>query len=321
MISLTHNGQDFGHRMNTRAGQVAPSFMWSKFDQILNDEIQPLWVAILMWKDVQIRLTVIRPTFPVSVFEAPGSLGCEKPAQLMRRSDPTSGWEYAEVDSRAVAIKRLNGYDSQKVSAPFLDQSNLNLAYTYSEQPMIYESQASVAARCLASAALLRPMPFEPAYEFDGIKVEVEYPEFFRINLPDTRSALVAPGETTPRRITINGIEVEGDQLRYIQVTKDRNEISGLGITHVAGIVSFSGPATFSLKRAADGAIHVATNVGISLTDNWSRGQDHKVEAQTLDHCWVDVTALCQKGSIPLEVVQEWSDRNQRTLVDFRINV
>ena len=74
-----------------------------------------------------------------------------------------AGWEYAEVDGRAVAIQRLVGYDCQKASAPFLDQSNINLAYTYSEQPMLYESQASVAARCLAAATLVRPAPFDPA--------------------------------------------------------------------------------------------------------------------------------------------------------------
>lgn len=320
MISLTHNGQEFGHRLNTRAGEVAPGFIWSKFDQILDDEIQPLWVAILMWKDVQIRLTVIRPTFPVSTFEAPGSLSCERSAQLVRRSDPIDGWEYAEVDGRAIAIQRLVGYDSQKVSAPFLDQSNINLAYTYAEQPMIYESHASVAARCLASAALVRPVPFEPASEFYGINVEVEYPEIFHINLPDGRTALVAAGESTPRHVTINGIDFDGKQLRYIQVTKDLNEICGLGIKHIAGIASFSGPATFRIKRAVDNAIHVTTNTGISFTDSWLRGQGHKIEANTLDHCWVDVTALCQNGSIPLEVVQEWSDHNQRTLVDFRMS-
>lgn len=320
MISLTHNGQEFGHRLNARMGDVAPGFMWSRFDELLQDELQPLWVAILLWRDVQIRLTVIRPTVPVSAFEAPGALGCEQPVKLMRRSNPAAGWEYAEVDGRAIAIQRLIGYDSQKVSAPFWDQSNINLAYTYSEQPLIYESEASVAARCLASAALVRPRPFEPAHEFDGIKVVAEYPEIFYINLPDGSSALVAPGETTPKRATVNKIEVEGTRLRYIQATKDSNEICGLGITHIAGIASFSGPATFRLTRGSNGAIRVTTNTGVSLADQWLHGQAHCVETLTLENQWVDVTTHCQNGSIPLQLVQQWSDRNQRTLVDFRVS-
>ena len=320
IISLTHDGQAFGHRTHTRAGDVAPGFMWSKFDQVVHDELQPLWVAILLWKDVQIRLTVIRPTLPVMAFEAPGSLGCEKPSSLIRRSDPLAGWEYAELDGRAIAIQRLIGYDSQHASTPFLDQSNINVAYTYSEQPVVYESAASVAARCLAAVSLVRPLPFDPTVEFRGIKVETESPEIFRVSLPDGRSTFVAPGETTPNRIRLNGIELEGTRMRYAQMTTDLNEVSGLGITHIAEVASFSSPATFRIKRALNGTVLVTTNTGISLTDQWLRGQVHCIEAQTLDHQWLDVTALCQNGSVPLQVVQEWSDRNQRTLVDFRIN-
>ena len=72
MISLTRDGKTFGHRTHTRSGGVAPGFMWCKFDQVLDDEPQPLWIAVLLWGDVQIRLTVIRPTFHVMAFEAPG---------------------------------------------------------------------------------------------------------------------------------------------------------------------------------------------------------------------------------------------------------
>jgi hypothetical protein len=320
MISLTHDGQAFGHRLHTRNGEVAPGFMWCKFEQLIDDELQPLWVAIIMWKDVQIRLAIIHPTFPVMAFEAPGVLGCEKPINIIRRSDSSAGWEYAEAEDRAIAIQRLIGYDSQRVSAPFLDQSNINLAYTYSEQPVVHESEASVAARCLAAASLVRPQPFDPAVEFSGIKVEIESPEIFRVTLPEHRSAIVAPGETTPKRISINGIELEGTKIRYAQLTSDLNEVCGLGITRIAEIASFSSSATFRLTRASNGAVGVTTNTGVSLTDQWLGGKIRCIEAQALNHQWLDVTDQCQSGSIPSQLVQEWSDRNQRTLVDFRIN-
>jgi hypothetical protein len=320
MISLTHDGQTFGHRLHTRAGEVAPGFSWSKFEEELNDELQPLWLATLLWNDIQIRLTVIRPTFPVMALEAPGALGCEAPVSVLRRSDPSAGWEYAEADGRAVAIQRLVGYDSQRVSAPFLDQSNINLAYRHAEQPLVYESEARVAARCLAAASLVRPVAFDPALEFHGIQVQTKAPESFQVILPDGRSAFVAPGETTPRQISVNGIDFEGTKVRHAQMTMDMNEICGLGITHIAEIAHFSTPAAFRLKREENGAIHVTTNTGISFTDQWLRGQFHCVETRTLDKQWMDVTARCQNNSIPLHVVQEWSNRNQRTLVEFRIN-
>ena len=238
----------------------------------------------------------------------------------MRRSDHQAGWEYAEAEGRAVSVQRLVGYDSQKASAPFLDQSNINLAYTYSEQPIVCEAQASVAARCLAAATLTRPAPFDPAREFAGIKVETESPEIFQVTLPEGRLALVAPGETTPKHVTLNGVEIEGKCVRYIQMTKDLSEVCGLGLTRISGLATFSEPGTFRLKRTPDGIIRVTTDTGISLTDQWLGGPARRIEAMTLDNQWRDVTAHCQHGSIPVEVVQEWTERNQRTLVDFRVN-
>jgi len=320
MISLTHDGQVFGHRLHTRAGNVAPGFMWSKFDELVLDELQPLWVAVFMWHDIQIRMAVIRPTFPVQAYEAPGAMGCEKSIRFIRRSDTRNGWEYAGVDGRAVAIKRLIGYDAQKSSSPFLDQSNINLAYKYAEQPMIYESQANVAARCLASAALVRPMPFEPAQEFSDIKVELGHPEVFHISLPDGSSAIVAPGETTPKRIKINGLNVEGKKLRFVRTSKDLDDIRGLGITHIARVAVFSAPATFHIQRLPDNTICTKINTGILLEPQWLPRKAQSIEVQSLDNHWVDVTTQCINGSIPSHVVEEWSERNQRTLVDFRIN-
>jgi hypothetical protein len=294
--------------------------MWTKFDQLIDDELQPVWVAVLLWGDVQIRLTVIRPTYPVLAFEAPSALGCEKPVGIVRRSDQQSGWEYAEVDGRAVAIQRLAGYDCQKTSAPFLDQSNINVAYNYSELPMVCESEARITARCLASASLVRPSPFEPASEFSGIKVEIEAPEIFRVSLPTGTMALVAPGETTPKRVNLNGLAVEGNPLRYVRTSSDWNEICGMGITQLVGRTTFDEPATFRLKRSSNGTVHVTTNTGLSITDQWLGGPARCIEVHTLDQHWQDVTAQCQGSSIPAQLVQEWSERNQRTLAEFRIS-
>jgi len=265
------------------------------------------------------RLTVIRPTYPVMAFEAPGALGCEKSSDIIRRSDPQIGWEYAEAEGRAIAIQRLFGYDSQRVSVPFLDQSNINLAYSYSEQPIVYEAQASIAARCLASASLVRPASFDPTVEFSGIKVEIEYPEIFHVSLPDGNVALVAPGETMPKCATVNGIDVAGPRMRYLQASKDLTEFCGLGLTQIEGLVSFDESATFRLKRSSKNEVNLKTNTGLKLVDQWMGKPVRCIEAQTLDHQWIDVTAQCQGSSIPLQVVREWSERNQRTLVDFRI--
>jgi hypothetical protein len=230
------------------------------------------------------------------------------------------GWEYAEADGRAAGIQRLAGYECQASSAPFLDQSNINLAYPYSEQPILYEAQPSVTARCLAAATLVRPDPFDPSREFAGIKVEVESPEIFRISLPDAKIALVAPGETAPRCATLNGVDVQGPGIRYVQMSTNLDEICGLGLTELSGVATFSEPALFRLKRTSEGVIHLTTNKGISLRDEWTGGSIRRIEALTLDHQWLEVTADCRHGSLPGELVDVWKERNQRSLVEFRAN-
>jgi hypothetical protein len=321
MISLTRDGHTFGHRLHARAGAVAPGFMWAKFDEVVDDELQPLWVGVVLWKDIQVRLSVIRPTLPIVAYEAPGALGCEELAKIARRSDAQSGWAYAEADGRALAIQRLFGYDCQSSSAPFLDQSNINLAHTYSEQPLIYESQSNVTARCLASASLVRPAPFDPAKEFADIKVEIEASETFRVRLQGQGNALVAPGATTPKHATIHGIDFEGIDMRYVQVSKDLDDICGLGVIHIPGLIRFYGPATFHVERIQPRAIRVTTNAGFSLNEDWLGGPARCIEVLSLDHQWLDITDQSHSDSIPPPLVEEWSNRNQRSLVDFRISI
>ena len=162
-------------------------------------------------------------------------------------------------------------------------------------------------------------MPFDPAVEFAGIQVQAEPPEMFRVNLPDQSMTLVAPGETTPKKTNVHGVNVEGTQLRYIRMSQDLNEVQGLGLTQISGIASFSEPATCRLRRMSDESIQGTTDTGISLSTQWLHGEAHRIEALTLDHQWVDITDQCPIGSIPTQVVKEWSERNQRTLVTFRM--
>ncbi|MGQ0603656.1 MAG: DUF2264 domain-containing protein [Anaerolineales bacterium] len=319
MLALTRDGRAFGHRTRTREGLAAPGLIWCKFEELIDGEPQPMWVAVLLWRDLQIRLAHIRPTFPVRAFEAPGALGCERPAEIVRRSEAVAGWEYAEVSGRALGIRRLLGYDSQRVSAPFLGQSNINLAYTYAEQPLVCEAQPSVAPRNLAATSLVRPAPFDPATEFNGIEVSTQTLDIFHIKLPDGGTACVVPAETTPKKLTVGGIDVEGAGMRYARVQPDLSDVCGLGVTHVAGIVEFSEPGTFRLTREADGSSRLTTNTGVSLTTDWLGGAARCIEAHTLNGDWADVTERCGATTIPTDVVREWSQRNERTLIDFRL--
>jgi hypothetical protein len=198
MIALTHDGLTFGHRDVTRTGEAAPRTMWCVFDEELEGQLQQLQVIVLLWKDLQVRLAYVWPTLAVRAFEAPGTLGCSDAARVKRRSDPLLGWEYAEAEGRALGIRRLLGYDGQCASTPFLDHSNLNLAYPYSEQPLVCETQPSAAPRAFAAVSLVRPVPFDPAREFDGFAVRVEGEHSFHVKFPGDKRAFVILGNELP---------------------------------------------------------------------------------------------------------------------------
>jgi len=168
MPALTADGRHFGHRALTQRSGAAPGLIWSQADQLVQGEPQAMWTAVLLWGDVQVVLVAVHPTLPVMVYHAPAVLGCSRPAGIVRRSDAAAGWEYAEAEGRAVAIARVLGYNAQQPSAPFLGRSTLNLAYPYAEQPLMHEARPSVSARRLASLALARPAPFDPAAELAG---------------------------------------------------------------------------------------------------------------------------------------------------------
>jgi hypothetical protein len=317
MLALTRDGQHLGHRLHTRRGGVAPGCMWCCFDETVDGELQMLWAAVLLAGDRQIRLAVIRPSFPVRAYEAPGALSCEQAAGIQRRSDPAAGWEYAEADGRAVAIRRLLGYDGQLVSQPFLGHSNINLAYDYAEQPMIFETHASVARRCLASVSLVRPAPFDPAAELAGFAVAALAGDAFQVTLP-AGQAFVAVGDTLPSAVTVAGIAFSGAGIRCAQVGAGLANVSAVGVLAAAGVFGCEAPASVSLARAK-GAVSGATDAGLTLAEAWLGGPARATLLRGPEGDWHDVSERCCGNRLPGDLVREWAERHQRTLVEFRM--
>ena len=319
MLALTSDGVTFGHRDTTRAGSAAPGMIWCEFDEILDGKSQRLRVAVLLWRDLQVRLAYVWPSLAVSAFEAPGTLGCSGATEVKRCSDSALGWEYVEAEGRAVGIRRLLGYDGQYLSSPFLGHTDLNLAYPYSEQPMVFETQASAEPRAFATVSLLRPKPFDPALEFNGIVVTSLPQESFQILFPDGEEAFVALSDTPPSTISLAGQAITGEGMRCVRISQDAGQLCGFGVSEISGIASLTQPGTLRLIRKADRTLEVTTDVGLSLTNNWLGGRARHVEVQMLDDTWTDVTDACQGNTIPPELVRYWSGIQERTLIQFRL--
>ena len=319
MLSLTSDGRTFEHRELTRAGGAAPGMIWCEFDEIVENQAQRIRLAVLLWRDLQLRVAYIYPTLPVRAFEAPGTLGFSDGSRVRRRSDPLLGWEYAETEGRAVGIRRLLGYDGQAVSAPFLGRTNLNLAYSYSEQPLVCETEPSAEPRSFAAVSLLRPQPFDPALEFQGISVEQQGQGSFQITFPDGEQAFVALGDTPPSTVSLAGIKVAGEGMRCLRIGRDASYVCALGLSSISGVVTLAQPGTVRLVRNADHMATVTTDTGLSLTNDWLRGIAKRIEVLTLAGEWKDVTTDCQGNTIPSELVRYWSGEQERVLVQFRI--
>jgi hypothetical protein len=326
MIALSHDGVHFGHRDGTRSGGAGPGMMWCEFDELVEGEPQHIRAAVLLCQDLQIRIARLEPTIPVRAFESPGALGCDGAGQVTRRSDCSAGWEYAcsqprtagdfERDSRAVAIRRLLGYDAQQASRPFLGRSNLNLAYPYSEQPLVYESQPSDRVRLLASIALVRPAPFDPQVELSGITLAPRGVDEVVINFTDSSIAFVTLGDTLPLRIRLGKFNIKGEGLRFVQLDESANEIRGVGLSEIQDVIQLTAPGTLSVRRTDGATVYASCNVGFSFSPHWLGNTIQRSRVRMNDGEWVDVGTSDEAG-ISAERVAEWSDRTGLKLVDF----
>lgn len=322
MVAITNDDKSFGHRHTNRTFGVAPGLIWSEFFE--DSDIDVVWmrVAVVMWGEVQLRFTFIQPTRKVRVVEAPGALGCSGAAAVTRSSNQVAGWEYAEAEGRALAIQRLEGYDAQQASAPFLDYSNINLAYPYAEQPLVMESAPSQHIRSLAAASLLRPAPFDPALEFAGIHVTTNERGAFFADLPDGERIYLSLANELPTRLQLGEHSVSGDAIRFVRVAPGR--IAGVGVTHIPNVCELETAGTFEIAREPDHVLRVTTNTGIRISQEMvsgaTGGDAARVEARELDNTWTDITAHTRANTIPTALVRDRMKSNERHIVEFRFS-
>lgn len=323
MIALSTDGLSFGHRGITYNGCVAPGMIWCEFEELVNEQPQNVRLANILWQDLQLRIAYIQPSLPVRAFDAPGALGCDGAAGIIRRSDHQAGWEYAAVEGRALGIRRISGYDSQLASAPFLGSSNINLAYPYAEQPMVCELGPNPAGRLLCAISLVRPEGFDPDSEFAGFELIPLSAGLCQATLPDSEIVFVDLNDSPSDSARLGGFNISGSKLRLIRLKPDGSSLCGMGIQRVEGIVELASPGTILLRRrepSEPGEILVTTETGLTLANEWLGINPQQFEVQTVDGLWIDVASKCSGGSIPSDLVREWSHLNERTLVDFRIS-
>jgi hypothetical protein len=321
MLALSPDGQVFGHRSVTLKSGAAPGMIWSEFSENIAGESHLIRAAVLLWKDLQIRLYWIAPALPVRAFEAPGALSCDRPAGIQRRSDAEAGWEYAEIDGRGLAIQRLIGYDSQLASAPFQGYSNLNLAYHYSEFPLVLESWPSAATRSLAAVSLLRPARFDPSEQFAGIKASSPTAGVFHVSLPDGELAHIDLRDIPADCIHLGDFDLEGTELRLARLRPDGSQLCAINLMRVNGLIELEQPAIVQLRRENEGQIDLITDSGLTLASEWLKALPSCIQVQSTNGELSDVTNECQQAVFRHDFIQKWRERNERSLLHFRMTL
>lgn len=325
MIALTEDDRTFSHRFMSRAHQVAPGLAWSEFVAEAGDDPQLVRVAVLLWRDVQLRFTSVLTSHTVRVLEAPGALGAAGAASVTRRSDAAQGWEYAEAEGRALAIRRLYGYDAQRPSAPFLQFGNINLAYPYAEQPIVTEQEMRLGTRHFATASLLRPAPFDPAQELADIAITVMPDGSFEAQLPDGSAVFCTNANRLPQQVTLGALNATGEGIRALLVSQDGSYIMAAGVNTIASICELERTGTIRLQRIAFNTVHVTTNVGVRLNADWLSVAPANppltgLAVQGAEGSWVELETERAEPVISRAVVNEWSERIERAYLKFRVN-
>jgi len=141
-----------------------------------------------------------------------------------------------------------------------------------------------------------------------------------QVTLPDGERAFVGLGDVAPRSVRLDEFSIEGDGIRVARMKPDASQLCGLGLARVAGVAELAQPGMLALVRAG-GAVYITTDVGVALAPAWLGGAVRRIEALTLAGDWADVTQPETAPQVTAGLVSEWSQRNQRTFVTFRISV
>jgi hypothetical protein len=212
----------------------------------------------------------------------------------------------------------LGGYTAQAASQAFRGQSNLNLAYPYAEQPMVYEAEASASGRWLASVGLAQPARFDPAQALAGYGVSQAPGGELVVSFPNGERAAVVLAPTLPTHLMVAGTVFSGPAVRYARLGPSGSSASGLGVSAVQGMAAFDGPATFRLARERRSAVRLTTDTGVRLDPAWLGAGPWRAWARDLNGSWVPVA---DDAGLVLStaLVRAWQARNERTMIDFRL--
>lgn len=306
-------------RAITDSGAAGPSWTWSHYTVQTGPFRHRATTVVLPWRDVEVRLTGVRPGGPVRLSEAPGALGTGFGEAIQRTSSRDAGWEAAASVDRSVAIRRLEGYDSQDVSGPHGGGPDRNLVAGHAEQPVVAESMMSARPRIVAAACCAIAEPVSPIADLLEVEVRCLGHSMAVVSLGGLERAAVVLSQRPKQRLDVDGWTIDGPGLRVVRIAVDGSWFAGETIGAIAGVVRLERPGPISLRRVGTPALEAIVDTGFVVDRDWAGFEATALDVRDPLGTWRSLGRLEVPSAVSAALVRRLRRTSGRSLVELRL--
>jgi hypothetical protein len=306
------------HRGLTLAGNVGPSWAWSRYRVAVDGRTHAAVTVTLLCRDVEVRLTRVRPGGPIRLAEAPAALGVGARDDVRRAASSEWRWAAAAATDRSVAIRALIGYDVILDSAPFGHGPDRNLVADHSEQPMVTETVASSRPRVVGSVGWAGAEPTPPIPDLEAVSAIVLSDGLVEVDFGSGERAVVDVRGHPRQAMVVGRWTACGPGVRVFRAADDGSRLAGESIASIDGVVELDRPGPIALTRTADG-VHAWAEGGFHLEPAWAGFAGRTVEVREIDEAWSAPTRLDEVGRVPAGLVRRLRRSTGRRLLELRV--
>lgn len=308
---------DVDHRGLTDAGDVGPWWSWSRYRVRLDGASHGATTVTLLWRDVEVRSTGLRPGGLVRLVEAPAALGASTADEVRRGTTGDVAW--AATADRSVAVRALMGFERLRASRPFGAGPDRNLVADHAEQPTAEEMAPSRRRRVVGTvgwAGAQRDIPFAT---MDAVALVAADGDVVEIALGEAERCVVALGHRAPRSLTCGGLIATGPAVRLLRVAPGR-EVGGESIAEIDGVVRLDRPGPVALTRLDEPAAVVAwTETGMTVDPAWAGFTPRAVAVRGPLGAWGAAVRLGGDGHVTPSIVRRLRAMAGWQLLELRL--
>jgi hypothetical protein len=306
------------HRRLSDNGNVGPSWAWSRYRVAIDGRTHTATTVVLPWREVEIRLTLVRPGSPVRLVEAPAALGAASPEDVRRERSTEGTWAAASTADRSVAIRALLGYDLVVDSAPYGAGPDGNLVAEHSEQPMVAESAASAQPRIVGGVGWAGTDPALPSSDLEAVAATCLSEGLVDVRLGQAERVFADLRARPGKSLSIGRWKATGPGVRLLRVNDNGTALAGESIAAIEGAVRLERPGPISV--ACDGeAIVVWAEGGFRIDPGWAAVAPRSVAVREIDEGWSTPVRLDDLGVVPGALVRRLRRSTGRRLVELRL--